>query len=160
MTMQTTLFSLFQFTRPRGARPARVRRRDQRQRVSIHAPTRGATPGVWQTAGAVAGFNSRAHEGRDRRDCERGRAGRVSIHAPTRGATPPSSLAASGKSFQFTRPRGARREAAEAHPQAPRFNSRAHEGRDPKRVCDFAGLFVSIHAPTRGATRRPCATSV
>ena len=34
----------------------------------------------------------------------------------------------------------------------PRFNSRAHEGRDRARLLLWRGLAVSIHAPTRGAT--------
>ena len=54
--------------------------------VSIHAPTRGATR---KTVKPVVrhGFNSRAHEGRDRCSSRGAAFGRVSIHAPTRGAT-------------------------------------------------------------------------
>ena len=104
----------------------------------------------------LLGFNSRAREGRDwscrRRPC-----------ACTR--------------FQFTRPRGAR---LSPRPRPPAtwgcFNSRAREGRDApgsrcrqeQRLFQFTrprgarpaagghsrfGLFVSIHAPARGATR-------
>ena len=55
------------------------------------------------------GFNSRAHEGRDRGGLVGvGVKDIVSIHAPTRGATPAIAIAAS----------------------ATGFNSRAHEGRD------------------------------
>ena len=55
----------FQFTRPRGARPRARRAQRQQRRVSIHAPTGGATvKGVCQ-----------------------GEKMQVSIHAPTGGAT-------------------------------------------------------------------------
>ena len=75
----------FQFTRPRGARPGRFPRASQ-ARVSIHAPTGGAThpscrpaqtrtfqftrPRGARLAGSASeieknGFNSRAHGGRD-----------------------------------------------------------------------------------------------
>ena len=55
--------------------------------------------------------------------------------------------------FQFTRPRGARPPVALCLRTRHRFNSRAHEGRDAIRL-NAAGLrVVSIHAPTRGATK-------
>ena len=104
--------------------------------------------------GSMAGFNSRAHEGRDAslpskaciHSCFNSRAheGRdafvwpfldtnfVSIHAPTRGATCCRSCSCHGRRrFQFTRPRGARLAAAFSPFTALlRFNSRAHAGRD------------------------------
>jgi len=145
---------MFQFTRPRGARPIPLYGRSTYE-VSIHAPTRGAThrrqtaatgrsgfnsrahagrdvgPGV--VASLRPGFNSRAHAGRDRRLGADGPHRVVSIHAPTRGATRMQADDDDVHQFQFTRPRGARRRAA-------------REARQGQRV--------SIHAPTRGATRR------
>ena len=78
--------------------------------------------------------------------------------------------------FQFTRPRGARRRLqrhalavvcfnSRAHggrdrpsptrgTGTSRFNSRAHGGRDRERLDGMSVGFVSIHAPTGGATRR------
>ena len=56
--------AMFQFTRPRGARPAAVRR-----------------------VSGTSGFNSRAHGGRDRDICAKCGTKTVSIHAPTGGAT-------------------------------------------------------------------------
>ena len=56
--------------------------------VSIHAPTRGATPspGPWTASGPS--FNPRTHTGCDRHVLPYGGIRRiVSIHAPTRGAT-------------------------------------------------------------------------
>jgi len=78
--------------------------------VSIHAPTRGATPPSWRFEAETVfqstrphgarhrvrsrllcsylGFNPRAHTGRDhRRSAVSDRRAPVSIHAPTRGAT-------------------------------------------------------------------------
>ena len=143
--------SLFQFTRPRGARldlyVGVVRRA-----VSIHAPTGGATP-IRRRARAGGRFNSRAHGGRDPHG---GRLQRTD-------------------QFQFTRPRGARRAYGWTYRTTARFNSRAHGGRDrrPRLTTSRTGRFnsrahggrdsfrrpartasrVSIHAPTGGATR-------
>jgi len=146
---------LFQFTRPRGARqqPEVVAPQDE---VSIHAPARGATP-VDQHDFAPPG---------------------VSIHAPTRGATTSLSFPISLRRFQFTRPRGARRDRRVDHRpvqqpvsiHAPTrgatrfpaggisrrcFNSRAHAGRDSADEQRLVPEAVSIHAPTRGATPPP-----
>ena len=99
---------MFQFTRPRGARP------------------RPAEPQV-----DFAGFNSRAHGGRDRRP----------------STTQRPSL------FQFTRPRGARRKY-----QSPVSGTDAFQFTRPRGARQFGdGAFlrvgVSIHAPTGGATQ-------
>ena len=75
----------FQSTRPRGARldtPTMARL----LKVSIHAPTRGATQ-QQETADILACFNPRAHAGRDWALQLDLMYFRVSIHAPTRGAT-------------------------------------------------------------------------
>ena len=127
-----TFETSFQSTRPRGARQRSNVTNSGFQRISIHAPTRGATlkslisdiKRVFQSTrprGArllchrvelleQTDFNPRAHEGRD-------------------DSAMPSS---SGPfSFQSTRPRGAR------------------PSRSPSRS---ASTKISIHAPTRGAT--------
>ena len=229
----------FQFTRPRGARLVAplVRQANRRfnsrahegrdraaeypqvhRRVSIHAPTRGATSEVAQIdaddlfqftrpRGArhslvrppicCSRFNSRAHEGRDTEsavttrladvsihaptrgatDCgyANGRTVHVSIHAPTRGATTLGRGGLVSEGFQFTRPRGARLVVVVAkwsrdmfqftRPRGARpssvayrydnisFNSRAHEGRDRRKPRGILRVDVSIHAPTRGATK-------
>ena len=102
--------------------------------VSIHAPTRGATPIVYFQGDANIGFNPRTHTGcdmyrpqlnrfpysrfnpRTHTGCDLLRPRRatglrlVSIHAPTRGATAAlhqSELAA--HMFQSTHPHGVRR---------------------------------------------------
>ena len=57
--------TLFQFTRPRGARPGALFRLRFVFGVSIHAPARGATSAVPGSGRRAERFNSRAREGRD-----------------------------------------------------------------------------------------------
>ena len=168
---------VFQFTRPRGARPCPVPRLDgytgfnSRARegrdanlviervqglvVSIHAPARGATMRQGHIADSDLRFNSRAREGRDRQGNAFGRKLQVvSIHAPARGATATVTCPARLRtSFQFTRPRGARHAWKAGSIVEKSFNSRAREGRDG-RTAVVIGIraTVSIHAPARGAT--------
>ncbi len=118
----------FQSTRPRGARHDRPPIPAERT-VSIHAPTRGATVLITLIFNFLC-FNPRAHAGRDGNDPHQLLAFLVSIHAPTRGATHTNAVSRLRRSFQSTRPRGARR----------------------YRRCCWRRLAVSIHAPTRGAT--------
>ena len=143
----------FQFTRPRGARPAspgsrrrgssfNSRAREGRDEpnnspcwfdvVSIHAPARGATRGGAVSGRLCACFNSRAREGRDivvlrlwlRRKT-------VSIHAPARGAT----LTLLGRVQKLT---------VSIHAPA--------RGATSALTCFAMPGSVSIHAPARGAT--------
>ena len=76
----------------------------------------------------------------------------VSIHAPTWGATRISLILIPTMWFQSTRPRGARRACSISSARVPRFNPRAHVGRDRKRQLKSSARRVSIHAPTWGAT--------
>ncbi len=144
---------MFQFTRPRGARRWRVcyappygsfnsRAREGRDQVehlgvlgvdvSIHAPARGAT--VDRISIPVI-----AH---------------VSIHAPARGATRPDGRQHRHSDVSIHAPaRGATSAGGIAHSRAPRFNSRAREGRDRGMASSARRGRVSIHAPARGATR-------
>ncbi len=106
-----SIFLRFQFTRPRGAR-----------RATQDFPA------------GCARFNSRAHEGRDRRR-------RQDRHA--------------GGRFQFTRPRGARHACAEFIGGQCQFQfTRPRGARPATNILSGATAGVSIHAPTRGATRR------
>ena len=80
----------------------------------------------------------------------------VSIHAPTRGATTLKTRGYRFFMFQFTHPRGVRRNFVyRITEEGKSFNSRTHAGCDttPSLVAKFLG-YVSIHAPTRGATGR------
>ncbi len=144
---------MFQSTRPRGARrayrpsissirsfnPRAHAGRDrfvhwtkQVYRVSIHAPTRGATSYFFQVM--KKSFNPRAHAGRDRFGSAKISLACVSIHAPTRGAT-----------FNHV----IRESVAGVSIHAP---TRGATDRGRLRPKAFK---VSIHAPTRGATSTP-----
>ena len=143
---------LFQFTRPRGARP------------------RPQSP-----AARANRFNSRAHGGRDWCWCPcRTWHSRFQFTRPRGARLAPTAFDRPLVAFQFTRPRGARRNAvAVTSPHGvsihaptggatrsgrpvrvdmPRFNSRAHGGRDRYLPSASACRDVSIHAPTGGAT--------
>ena len=119
---------LFQSTRPREARQF-IDVEFPKLLVSIHAPTRGATSKC-RIVNIKRCFNPRAHE---RRDDE------------AQNTTP-------SQMFQSTRPREARRPKAKVMTLV-RFNPRAHERRDILQAVPDARDTVSIHAPTRGATR-------
>jgi len=99
---------VFQFTRPRGARPEISGDCAAVPVVSIHAPTRGATlqaciGAILQEFQFTRPRGARLAYGGRRPTIE------VSIHAPTRGATEkPFWRGIKPPPFQFTRPRGAR----------------------------------------------------
>ena len=59
-------YTMFQPTRPRGARPGVRGRSAAFGRVSTHAPARGATTRTAGSPSIMASFNPRAREGRDR----------------------------------------------------------------------------------------------
>ena len=122
-------------------------------RVSIHAPTRGATK--------IKSILFKDFI--------------VSIHAPTRGATGCCGRAVFFLQFQSTHPHGVRQRASNdrknntrfqsTHPHGvrlyppplmliyPGFNPRTHTGCDTAIATpSVAYSTVSIHAPTRGAT--------
>ena len=123
---------MFQSTRPRGARQ---HGRGQLRRaigVSIHAPTRGATRQYADNAAEIKFQSTRP----------RGARQILSLMTPRQGV------------FQSTRPRGARRQLHSVKARYARFNPRAHAGRDVEWMEQQRKLDdVSIHAPTRGATK-------
>ena len=149
---------LFQSTRPRG-RDGEAHLSARHSKISIHAPTRGATVAC----------------------CCRGAFRIISIHAPTRGATRYRVVVTLDAKFQSTRPRGARQQHILIRPPViafqstrprgarrtldePRhdlrhFNPRAHAGRDERGIFPRHSLIISIHAPTRGATSFPRTSS-
>ena len=99
---------------------------------------------------------------------------RISIHAPTRGATIKRAISMPNLKFQSTLPRGERLYVWVAGHTIAYFNPRSHEGSDYIRRagnhirCNFNPRshegsdgcsdiadqvdYISIHAPTRGAT--------
>ena len=126
--------------------------------ISIHAPTRGAT----KTQLNCRGFR------------------RISIHAPTRGATVRTAIRSNSKRFQSTLPQGERLRNRESGrekrlfqstlPQGERritgriyrrdcnFNPRSHKGSDNANGLPEQNYRISIHAPTRGATKESTTT--
>jgi len=178
----------FQSTRPRGARRGRRPHPRSRARVSIHAPTRGATRAHCETRPLSGRFNPRAHAGRDAstmtvrfikpwfqstrprgaRRCSKGAVAlrvRVSIHAPTRGATRGAcSTRGRGTAFQSTRPRGARHQGVILTMPAPMFQSTRPRGARPAPVLPATLVTGFQSTRPRGARRsgraRSCITSV
>ena len=104
---------------------------DQRT-ISIHAPTRGATPSRSLTMSPIS----------------------ISIHAPTRGATRLDFFAQNGFSISIHAPtRGATNTFDSYSWQLIEFQSTLprEERLRCKLKCSF-NFTISIHAPTRGAT--------
>ena len=102
--------------------------------VSIHAPTRGATFINNRTLTTLLGFNPRTHAGCDLR--------RLAVMAKV-------------SAFQSTHPRGVRRSVSVNCLCKSCFNPRTHAGCDVKPLAAVGRVDVSIHAPTRGATSPP-----
>ncbi len=108
---KVTLFGCvkFQSTRPRRARRKSIQYNLPELRVSIHAPTQGATRIEVSYASLSICFNPRAHAGRDIKNVLSRKIFNVSIHAPTQGATEAQTLDVDYmRQFQSTRPRRAR----------------------------------------------------
>ena len=129
-------------------------------RISIHAPTRGATralrtaelPAVFQftplregrpAQGKGAGVKwefqfTPLREGRPAKDANIMRALIISIHAPTRGATGYCAVPVPIVTFQFTPLREGRPRPAYSPPQDSNFNSRPYaRGDDPALFAIF-----------------------
>ena len=139
---QLAYLAQFQSTRPRGARRPADRCRLRRCRVSIHAPTGGATRPPAIPHPATACFNPRAHGGRDSSCDESVCTKKLFQSTRPRGArrVTPAALDIVVE-FQSTRPRGARRCApASSGCTCSSFNPRAHGGRDkitPSSLSDY-----------------------
>ena len=102
---------------------------------------------------AIGCFNPRAHTGRDFMSMPLLNKCFVSIHAPIRGATIVIRFTFNLSMFQSTRPYGARRYAAHSRYTNEVFQSTRPYGARPVGInTSRHGLFVSIHAPIRGAT--------
>ena len=91
--------------------------------------------------------------GRDERALGRVRRIDVSIHAPAWGATCAESCGRIQSRFQFTRPRGARRDLTPIEQALTVFQfTRPRGARHARSVAERVKLVVSIHAPAWGAT--------
>ena len=144
--------------------------------ISIHAPTRGATgknenmsaiivdfnPRSHERSDCTVGllgvalcvyFNPRSHERSDWKTCRKLRTSWISIHAPTRGATYFSECHTFIIEFQSTLPREERHACSLQKSNLNYFNPRSHERSDKDSIATYFKLRISIHAPTRGATK-------
>ena len=125
--------SEFQSTHPHGVRPEGIKAQNDLVNVSIHAPTRGATQTFTLPPLSAS----------------------VSIHAPTRGATK-ARVVKLPLRFSFN-PRthtGCDQRQQYSRERYGCFNPRTHTGCDPLIALPIPLSRVSIHAPTRGATRK------
>ena len=121
--------------------------------ISIHAPTRGATPGP-ATVNSFSLFQSTLPRG------ERPSWGSnllakaaISIHAPTRGATLIDLfIRIFLDNFNPRSHEGSDDYTPNSRTISSDFNPRSHEGSDPACFYPETGKIISIHAPTRGAT--------
>ena len=99
--------------------------------ISIHAPTQGAT---LCTDGLCGDF-------------------RISIHAPTQGATADTVMSNLSRLFQSTLPRRERPYPYCLFGRGCRFQSTLPRRERHRRIlCTVCILYISIHAPTQGAT--------
>ena len=100
-------------------------------KISIHAPAKGATVPHLSEHYRIA----------------------ISIHAPAKGATPCRyRRSAVHAGFQSTLPRRERRRSGAGNCQRWDFNPRSREGSDDIPNYKDLILWISIHAPAKGAT--------
>ena len=169
---------MFQSTHPRGVRHTDDANLRIYLDVSIHAPTRGATYEYHRYLGKCKVSIHAPTRGATLLIYFSGCNFKVSIHAPTRGATSWTVANTSRSGFQSTHPRGVRRGIGyvpryydwfqSTHPRGVRLIgssnyafSNEFQSTHPRGVRRYARIYllffpyVSIHAPTRGATRCP-----
>ena len=148
----------FQSTRPRGARQVEAVIL-QVAKVSIHAPTGGATGGILSMRAINVFQSTRPRGARPWPRCST-TSPRVSIHAPTGGATLAGTAVGRSLVVSIHAPTGgATQLGRQAATAAKCFNPRAHGGRDMLRHRhSWWMMMVSIHAPTGGATDVPDST--
>ena len=144
----------FQSTLPQGERPDGSVLTSYRLRISIHAPARGATKHIIVQLIIISYFNPRSRKGSD-----------VSCTSPFArdGDFNPRSRKGSdyggylrirrNQGFQSTLPQGERPAVNHrGHPHNIDFNPRSRKGSDSIQKVLRCLLYISIHAPARGAT--------
>ena len=136
---------------PRGATGWRLCWRLLALAISIHAPPRGATRRVclpeW-----LPHFNSRPSARGDPRLGKASGMHLISIHAPPRGATDEQRRTRAATTFQFTPLREGRPAGRTTRCRRCYFNSRPSARGDTNDFVTLLCVFISIHAPPRGAT--------
>ena len=148
-----SFFREFQYMPPRGGQPVMPSGSSNSPSFQ-YMPPRGGQHGNYFLQSFHHGFQYMPPRGGQHvRILFFSRKCRVSIHAPTRGATPSGSSNPSNQGFQYMPPRGGQppRRPARCTPRC--FNTCPHAGGNRTRHdAQRFPRWVSIHAPTRGAT--------
>ena len=127
-------------------------------RISIHAPPRGATSGVFMRPLPPLHFNSRPSARGDMFSSPLSHNTEISIHAPPRGATYFSDVGAETLTFQFTPLREGRPASISRTTHSATFQfTPLREGRLGLGDLIVEKVDISIHAPPRGATQNSAA---
>ena len=121
--------------------------------VSIHAPTKGATQSGTTGRGERMVSIHAPTKGATITGLKEAFINHVSIHAPTKGATIMKDVILTFRMFQSTLLRKERHKRMLYYNKHSSFNPRSYERSD--KICQKLGmdLDVSIHAPTKGATK-------
>ena len=130
-----------------------IRGLDHLVEISIHAPTWGATKRLACAEVILSNFNPRTHVGCDRSArmiTASSRNFNPRTHVGCDGATP--DVGAKILQFQSTHPRGVRRNSSTNGILSYYFNPRTHVGCDIEAAKCGKSKWISIHAPTWGAT--------
>ena len=151
--------SLFQSTLPQGERRIRIIHAVPRS-ISIHAPTRGATVSVYIEVPSIIISIHAPTRGATMDRPQSLSFCAISIHAPTRGATTAHRTRTASRRFQSTLPQGERLDNKASGEDRTLFQSTLPQGeRHLTFKIKLAISCISIHAPTRGATRGGAAVS-
>ena len=171
-------YPIFQSTLPRRERLEYFDSPTVIPKISIHAPAKGATNPSPSCVASTNNFNPRSREGSDHRLANFGKSSHISIHAPAKGATPHGlavcNLLAIFQStlprrerlfnsvciiqlniFQSTLPRRERPVGQYFQHCTQKFQSTLPRRERPiPHGFYLLSLYISIHAPAKGATHR------
>ena len=144
---------LFQSSLPQGERRSKVDQFLDLVKISVHAPTRGATRKAEYPDADTAISIHAPTRGATFSLSSSNDLSNISIHAPTRGATAYILLNKDSIEFQSTLPRGERLTSLIVARLPSRFQSTLPRGeRQFIKAHPSTAIYISIHAPTRGAT--------
>ena len=131
----------FQSTLPQGERPSSGSTLASHNRISIHAPARGATRCTCARCSWISYFNPRSRKGSDALGTlEELQIMKISIHAPARGATIATMNHFNERRFQSTLPQGERQGDGRKQPGIiGYFNPRSRKGSDSLSGAFFSG---------------------
>ena len=150
------MWVMFQSTPPHGGRLHPPPDKVPEWWVSIHAPARGATSNSENSCSRARFQSTPPHGGRRDLDLRLAGISRFNPRPRTGGDSCSLSPISPSCKFQSTPPHGGRPRRPRRPPGPFPFQSTPpHGGRRGIKLCDATFVGVSIHAPARGATRRP-----